>query len=173
MTIAAHIERIGLFDRLARILRVLERDHLDLAIALREHRRRTRGAGETPIAVDPTTRDNLHLLHALRLALIERIAHTAVQVPDFSDRHEVTRDTLVEALLRLEVEPALQLLSRIFPVLESEREPLDWGEPSTYAGDREQSYAQEHALLFRPLAADYDLVRRIGSAVIHHIGAFG
>lgn len=173
LTIAAHIERIGLFDRLARILRVLERDHLDLAIALREHRRRTRGAGETPIAVDPTTRDNLHLLHALRLALIERIAHTAVQVPDFSDRHEVTRDTLVEALLRLEVEPALQLLSRIFPVLESEREPLDWGEPSTYAGDREQSYAQEHALLFRPLAADYDLVRRIGSAVIHHIGAFG
>ncbi|MDW8342662.1 MAG: phosphoenolpyruvate carboxylase [Geminicoccaceae bacterium] len=171
--VAAHVERMGLFDGLARILRVLERDHLDLAGALREHRRRTRGAGEKPVAVDPATRDNLHMLHALRLALVERIACAAVRVPDFSDRHEVTRDALVEALLRLEVEPALQLLGRIFPVLEARREPLDWGEPSTYGGDREQSYAQEHEFLFRPIAEDYDLVRRIGSAIVHQVGAFG
>ncbi|MCX8101528.1 MAG: phosphoenolpyruvate carboxylase [Geminicoccaceae bacterium] len=173
LAVAGHMERIGLFDRLAAILRVLERDHLALAAALREHRRKTREVGARPIAVDPGTRDNLHMLHALRLALIERIARTAVHVPDFSDRHEVTHDALVEALLRLEVEPALQLLGQIFPVLEHEREALDWGEPSTYAGDREQSYAQEHALIFRPMAADYDLVRRIGSAIVHHVGAFG
>lgn len=173
LAVAGHMERIGLFDRLAGILRVLERDHLALAAALREHRRKTREVGARPIAVDPATRDNLHMLHALRLALIERIARTAVHVPDFSDRHEVTHDALIEALLRLEVEPALQLLAQIFPVLEQERDALDWGEPSTYAGDREQSYAQEHALIFRPMAADYDLVRRIGSAIVHHVGAFG
>ena len=33
----------------------------------------TRDAGEQPIAVDAETRDNLHMLHALRLALIQRL----------------------------------------------------------------------------------------------------
>jgi phosphoenolpyruvate carboxylase len=171
--VADHIERLALHDRLARIFRVFQRDHLDLAAALREHRRRTRDAGARPIAVDPGTRDNLHMLHALRLALIERLMRRAVRVPDFSDRHEITRDSLIEAILRLEVEPSLQLLGQIFPILESPRSELDWGEASTYAGDREQSYAQEHSSLFRPMAADYDLIRRIGSAITHHLGAFG
>jgi phosphoenolpyruvate carboxylase len=166
-------ERLALHDRLARIFRVFQRDHLDLAAALREHRRRTRDAGARPIAVDPATRDNLHMLHALRLALIERLVRRAVRIPDFSDRHEVTHDALVEAIFRLEVEPSLQLLGQIFPIVESPRSEQDWGEPSTYAGDREQSYAQEHATIFRPIAADYDLVRRIGSAIVHHLGAFG
>jgi phosphoenolpyruvate carboxylase len=171
--VADHVERLGLHDRLARIFRVFQRDYLDLAAALREHRRRTRGAGARPIAIDPATRDNLHMLHALRLALIERLMRRAVRIPDFSDRHEVTHDALIEAMFRLEVEPSLQLLGQIFPVLESPRSEQDWGEPSTYAGDREQSYAQEHATLFRPMAADHDLVRRIGSAIVHHLGAFG
>lgn len=172
-SVADHLERLALHDRLARIYRTFQRDYLDLAAALREHRRRTRDAGDRPIAVDPATRDNLHMLHALRLALIERLMRRAVRIPDFSDRHEVTHDALVEAIFRLEVEPALQLLGQIFPILESPRSEQDWGEPSTYAGDREQSYAQEHATLFRPMAADYDLVRRIGSAIVHHLGAFG
>lgn len=171
--VADHLERLDLHDRLARILRVFQRDHLDLAAALREHRRRTRDAGARPIAVDPATRDNLHMLHALRLALIERLMRRAIGIPDFSDRHEVTHDSLVEAIFRLEVEPSLQLLNQIFPVMDPARSEQDWGEPSTYSGDREQSYAQEHDLLFRPMAADYDLVRRIGSAITHHLGAFG
>ena len=171
--VADHVERLALHDRLARIFRVFQRDHLDLAAALREHRKRTRDAGARPIAVDPATRDNLHMLHALRLALIERLMRRAVRIPDFSDRHEVTHDALVEAIFRLEVEPSLQLLGQIFPIVESPRSEQDWGEPSTYAGDREQSYAQEHATIFRPIAADYDLVRRIGSAIVHHLGAFG
>ncbi len=171
--VADHLEHLALYDRLTRIFRVFQRDYLDLAAALREHRRRTRDAGARPIAVDPATRDNLHMLHALRLALIERLMRRAVRIPDFSDRHEVTHDSLVEAIFRLEVEPSLRLLGQIFPVQESARFELDWGEPSSYPGDREQSYAQEHATLFRPMAADYDRVRRIGSAVMHHLGAFG
>ena len=72
-TVADYLERIDLHDRLMRIFRVLHRDYMDLARALREHRRMARDAGEQPIAVDAATRDNLHMLHALRLALIQRL----------------------------------------------------------------------------------------------------
>ena len=71
--LATVMERAALHERLTRIWRVFTRDYMDLARALREHRRRTRKAGAEPIAVDATSRDVMHVLHALRLVLIERV----------------------------------------------------------------------------------------------------
>ena len=171
--VADMIERLGLHDRLQRILRVMRRDYLDLARALREHRRRTRETGEQPIAVDPMTRDTLHLLHALRLALIDRLFRKAIHVPDFSDRHQVTRESVVARLMQLDVEPALSLLGSIFPITEGRQRELDWGEVATYRSAESQSYVQEHEQIFRPIARHYDWIRRISTGVTHHIGALG
>lgn len=170
---AAIIDRLDLSDRLTRLLRVFERDHLDLAWALKAHRRVTRSVGDQPIAVDPETRDNMHLLHAVRLALIERTMRRSMQVPDFSDRHATTRQNLVTAIVQLDIEPALVLLNEIFPLVETGGVRGDYGEVSSYGEDGAQSYAQEHAGIFRPLARDYDLVRRISTALVHHLGALG
>ena len=68
-----------------------QRDYLALAAALREHRRRTRDAGAEPIAVDAASRDSTHQANALRIALIRELYQLASHVPDFSDRHELTR----------------------------------------------------------------------------------
>jgi phosphoenolpyruvate carboxylase len=171
--VAGYLERIDLHDRLVRIFRVFQRDYMDLARALREHRRMTRDAGERPIAVDPATRDNMHLLHALRLALIQRLMGRAVHIPDFSDRHSVNHASLVQRLMHLDVEPALALLAEIFPITEGETPELDYGEPATYRSADTQSYGQEHRLLFRPIRDEYDLIRRIGSAIMHHVGSVG
>ena len=171
--VADYVERIDLHDRLARIHRVFHRDYMDLARALREHRRMARDAGEQPIAIAPEARDNLHMLHALRLALIQRLMQLAVRVPDFSDRHATTHDTLIVRLMHLEVEPALELLAQIFPVNEEEEEPLDFGEIATYRSAGGQSYLHEHQSIFRPIARDYELIRRISSGVIYHVGAVG
>ena len=54
--VADYLERIDLHDRLARIHRVFHRDYMDLARALREHRRMARDAGEQPIAIEPERR---------------------------------------------------------------------------------------------------------------------
>ena len=172
-TVADYLERIDLHDRLARIHRVFHRDYMDLARALREHRRMARDAGEQPIAVDATTRDNLHMLHALRLALIQRLMLLAVRVPDFSDRHATTHDSLIVRLMHLEVEPALELLAQIFPVTEEEEPELDFGEAATYRSAGGQSYLTEHQTIFRPIARDFELIRRISSGVIYHVGAVG
>jgi len=166
------LEQMRLHDRLSRIFRVFLRDYTDLARALRRHRRLTRSAGDEPIAIDLETRDNLHILHALRLALIQNLMRRAVHVPDFSDRHAATHADLVQRLMRLEVEPALSLLHEIFPLTDRVPE-LDYGEPATYGGGNSQSYALDHERIFAPLARDYELIRRISSGIIHHIGAIG
>ncbi len=171
--VADHVEAIGVGERLARVFRFMLRDYLDLAAALRDHRRRTRDAGEQPIAVDVVTRDRLHLLHAIRLALLQALILRAIGIPDFSDRHAVTREELVQRLFRLDVEPTLELLASIFPLDEAEGGERDYGEPASYTASAQQSYAQEHETLFRPIARIYELARRIGTGVIHHLGAVG
>ncbi len=169
--VADFVERIDLHDRLQRMVRAFARDYTDLARALREHRRLTRETGDKPIAIDEATRDDLHVLHALRLALIQSLMLKAIHIPDFSDRHATTHDELVMRLMRLDVEGVLTILGEIFP-LTPDMGRLDYGEPATY-GDGTQSYAVEHETLFRPIGRRYDLVRRIGSGIVHHVGAFG
>jgi phosphoenolpyruvate carboxylase len=173
LELAAVMERAALHERLERIWRAFLQDYLALAAALREHRRRTRDAGAEPIAVDAASRDSMHQLNALRIALIQELYLLATQVPDFSDRHELTRDGLIARLVQLDVEASLAKLGEIFPMTETEDEGLDFGEPCTYESAESQSYRQEHVLIFQPMARLYELIRRISSAVIHNIGALG
>ena len=166
-------ERLRVHERLVRVFRVFQRDYMELARALREHRRRTRDAGATPIVVARQARDNIHLLHALRLALIQRLIVLATHVPDFSDRHNVTHESIVARLVQLDVESALEVLRTVFPFTEPEGRAHDFGVEATYRSDESQSYGQEHTGIFQPIEQLYGQIRRIGSAVVHHIGAVG
>ena len=150
--LSAVMERAALHDRLTRIWRIFTRDYMALANAFREHRRRTRQAGALPIAVDPTSRDVMHLLHGLRLVLIQQLYLRAVHVPEFSGRHEITRESLIARLIQLDVEPALARLGEIFPVVDLAGDDQDFGEPATYRSAENQSYGQEHAQIFAPIA---------------------
>ena len=170
--VSRFLERMDLHDRLARVSRTLIRDYIDLARGLREHRKLTRDAGDQPIVVDLETRNNLNTMHAVRIAVIQALMLDAVHVPDFSDRHNTTHDEVIMALMRLDVEPALDLLTEVFPLTDEPRS-LDYGEPASYRDGQSQSYAQEHELIFRPIATHYDTIRRISSGVLHHIGAIG
>jgi phosphoenolpyruvate carboxylase len=170
--VSRFLERMDLHDRLARVSRTLIRDYIDLARALREHRKATRDAGDQPIVVDLETRNNLNTMHAVRIAVIQALMLDAVHVPDFSERHDTTHDEVIMALIRLDVEPALDLLTEVFPLTDEPRSH-DYGEPASYRDGQSQSYAQEHELIFRPIAAHYDTIRRISSGVLHHIGAIG
>jgi phosphoenolpyruvate carboxylase len=171
--LAAVMERAAVHERLTRIWRVFTRDYMDLANALREHRRRTRQAGAQPIAVDAVSRDVMHLLHALRIVLIQRLYLLATHVPEFSGRHELTRDSLIARLIQLDVEAAVAKLGEIFPIVDPSGFDDDFGEPATYESAESQSYGQEHAQIFAPIAKLYTLIRRIGVAIIHNVGTLG
>jgi phosphoenolpyruvate carboxylase len=94
-------------------------------------------------------------------------------VPEFSGRHELTRESLIARLIQLDVDAALAKLDGIFPIVDLAGHDEDFGEPATYESAESQSYGQEHAQIFQPMAKLYTLIRRIGVAVIHNVGTLG
>jgi phosphoenolpyruvate carboxylase len=111
------------------------------------------------------------LLHALRIALIGRIWLLSTAIPEFSPRHGTTREALAARILRLDVPAALVILGEVFPQGADPSAARDYGE---VAGPRAAvSYEREHELIFRPLAELFAMVREIGTAVTHCVGAFG
>ena len=153
-------ERIGRHDRVARVIRRLQGDHLLLIELLRP--------------AESARRRRVILLHAVRVALIQRIAFLAAGIPTFSPQQGVTRDDIQARIIALDVPSAVDRLTRIFPLLETGstgRE--DFGEEASYQPEAGLSYAVEHGALFDPLTRLYELARRVGSALNHEIGAMG
>ena len=111
------------------------------------------------------------LLHALRLALIHRIWLLSMEIADFSPRHGVTRGVLERAILRLEIEPSLEVLSEIFPSVPDQSADYDYAEPAAPRGTT--SYVREHEEIFAPMRSLHALVREIATIVTHEVGAFG
>ncbi len=111
------------------------------------------------------------LLHALRIALIGRVWLLSTAIPEFSPRHGVTREALAARILRLDVPAALVILDEVFPSAPDPAAERDYAEPR---GPRAAvNYEREHAAIFEPLAGLFSLLREIGTAVTHHVGAFG
>jgi phosphoenolpyruvate carboxylase len=156
MAVAEALERLDLSSAVRRMFRRLQADHLALRAAWPDL---------------PRMPDRLVLLHALRLALLQRIWLLAVRVPEFSPRHGVAREGLLRGILQLDVERALALLGEVFPAAPDPAVGLDFHEP---APAREgASYAREHAALFTPMERLFALVRECSAAIAHEVGAFG
>jgi phosphoenolpyruvate carboxylase len=154
--VARALERLGIWAAAQSMFRRVHADHL----ALREI---------WPDAPRMATREVL--LHALRLALIHRIWLLSTGIADFSPRHGVTRQVLEAAILRLEIEPALEVLAQIFPAAPDRSEEFDYAEPVAPRGVT--AYAREHEEIFAPMRSLFGLVREIATIVTHEVGAFG
>jgi phosphoenolpyruvate carboxylase len=111
------------------------------------------------------------VLHALRIALINRIWLLETEIPDFSTRFGVSRQALTLRIYRLDVPAALSLLGQIFPVKPDGAADLDYGEPP---GPRTaEAYTHEHEAIFEPMRRIFGMIREIGTAITHEVGAFG
>lgn len=161
--VAQVAERTQLSERLGRFLRRLQSEDMDLRRALGP------GGGEG----HDGRRDRLLLLHALRLALIQRLAELAAQLPSFEPRGAVTEAVLRERLLRLDVPTTLEALREIFPQREHPHPDFDFGEESTYGADHARGYAHEHEVVLKPIARLYGLMLRLTNAITHEVGAVG
>ncbi|MGH1588286.1 phosphoenolpyruvate carboxylase [Methylobacterium phyllosphaerae] len=159
-------------DELVVISGALER--LDLAPALRNlFGRLTRDWLALRAAAPdlPAMSARLTLLHALRLALIHRIWFLAVHIPGFRPQAGISREQLLERVLRLDIDGCLTLLDAIFPITPDPTLGLNFGEP---AGPRDVgTYEAEHANLFQPIRRMFDQVREISGMIQHEVGAFG
>jgi len=169
--IARQTETANVHARLARVLRRLQGDYLLLREAIAEADTGADDSGGAPGAED---RQELALLHALRISVIHRIYLLASHIPDFTPHEGITREDLQQRILRLDVDNAVAMLKDIFPKSERANGALnDYAEPASYAPDAAQTYEQEHATIFDPLAVYFGLVKEIGAAITHRIGAIG
>lgn len=169
---AAHARIPGRRQALVAVARALER--LDLWAPAQAMFRRIQADHVSLRAVwpdAPRLADRELLLHALRLALVHRLWILGSAVPDFSPRHGITRAALDQRLLRLEVPAALAFLAEVFPASPDPAAERDFAEER---GPRAAAaYAREHAEIFAPMARLFALVREIGTAVTHEVGALG
>ena len=113
----------------------------------------------------------LAALHALRLTAMHRIWLSFTHIPDFRPHAGMTREALIERLLRLDVPACLALMAEIFPQAPDPTIGLDFGEPP---GPREGgTYEALHRDVFAPMLTLFELIREISGAIQHEIGAFG
>ena len=156
VTVARALERLDLWAPVQATFRRVQADHLAL-----------RAAWPDAPGMKPRER----LLHALRLALIQRIWLIATEIPDFSPRHGVTRQGLEAALLRLEVPAALDWLEKIFPTAQSQDAEQDYGEPP--APRSAGAYSREQTHIINPIRTLFATIREISTAITHEVGFFG
>ncbi len=154
--LAKGLERLDLWASTQSMFRRIQADHLALRTAW-------------PDA--PRMKLKEMLLHAIRLALIERIWLLSTRIPYFSPRYNFTRQDLDDQIMRLEIPSALKHLTEIFPPAPDHSVMLDFREPR--ATHTDLAYSREDAEIFQPMRRLFDLVREISVAVMHDVGAFG
>lgn len=110
-------------------------------------------------------------LHAIRHAVIEQIWLLATRIPYFSPRNDISRETLLALILRLDIPVALKHLAQIFPRSADVVADIDFYEP---VGPRDDhGFTREHEDIFVPMQRLFALQREISVAILHANGTFG
>ena len=116
-------------------------------------------------------RDELLLIHALRIALIHEIFILAAEVPEFSYQFAHSYEDLMRRFMRLDCEGAIEALGKIFPITAADGHK-DYGEVSSYRG-KKAGYRRIHSQIAEPILKKTAQVRLLGQAVTNFLGAYG
>lgn len=116
----------------------------------------------------------LHVLHAIRQAIIMRAFALAASLPAFSGRHDITRADLLDLTLQLKLDEVVDLIRAIFPATQPEADALKAiNEPVDEEAAHGGGYPEIQARIARPLEAIHQNIREIGVGVAHFYGAYG
>ena len=79
-------------------------------------RKKNRGriAGKRKV-IEKEIRDELLLMHGIRVAIFHEIFLLSVRIPKFSDQAGTSREEVIAKLIRFDVEDAVKILRKIFP----------------------------------------------------------
>ena len=129
----------------------------------------------TPSADDRReARLEVHILHAVRQALMMKALSLAGQLPTVSRRHENTVVDIMHLIRRMEISDAVKLLCEIFPASREEEARLTAiSEPGHMTGSPSNGYDQLHEEVIKPLEEIDRLMHKITLAVCQAYGAYG
>lgn len=117
---------------------------------------------------------DLGVLHAIRQALIGRGVALVAGAPDFSRRHDIGRNDIIELALELRLREAAQTLQKIFPKESPDATIID-GISETVDDDRTHggAYPEIHDTIIDPLCNIADALDQVSAAIANHYCAFG
>ncbi|MFM7378621.1 MAG: phosphoenolpyruvate carboxylase [Erythrobacter sp.] len=158
-------DRTGVFRRLASRLRIDALKFHRLLVLLPDD--------TTDTEAREHVRRRIGVLQALRLALLQHMFLKVVAVPAFSRANDISRRDVIDMVLTLRVEEALDQLRRAFPVrIPGPRDfPLD--EPSDYPDGGEEGYGAYERDFMTPIGKAQELSLRISTAIANEFGAHG
>lgn len=118
-------------------------------------------------------RVDLHLLHALRIALVMQGLMIVARTPPFSRRHDMSREDLFERAFALQFREIANLLTDVFPDRARDIAALGGLQEQGEEDAGPHGYKAVHAKIIAPLREVADLLDDITLAVSHAYGAFG
>jgi len=115
----------------------------------------------------------MHVLHALRQALIMKAIALAGSIPRISERHDVSQRDIIRMVAELRLTETTELLARIFPRAQADEAPLASLEEAGSGQTSGFGYDRIHADIIDPLDEIDRTLHGISVALTHAYGAFG
>jgi phosphoenolpyruvate carboxylase len=116
----------------------------------------------------------LHVLHAVRQALMMRAFALAGRLPRLSERHDASARDVVNMIADMRFAEVVDLLSEIFPRARDEDTPLQaLTEPGSQTRSSSYGYERIHREIITPLDDIGRTLHGISLAITHAYGAFG
>ncbi|MEM6556354.1 MAG: phosphoenolpyruvate carboxylase [Pseudomonadota bacterium] len=117
---------------------------------------------------------DVHVLHAIRQALMMKALSLAGRLPTVSRRHESTVEDIMHLIRTMQIGDAVKLLCDIFPASRDEEARLaNLSEPGHMTGNPANGYDQLHADVIKPLDEIDRLMHMTTLAVCQAYGAYG
>ena len=172
-SVANLLESFDIHWRLNKVYRKLHQEYMEIRNWVLGRKSRGRVAVGRGRVIEKEIRDELLLMHGIRVAIFHEIFLLSVQIPQFSDQVGVSRDEVIAKLIRFDVPNAVSILRKIFPVGQQKSDYSEFGEISNYVSDKDIDYKKEEKNIFRQLEALHECARRVSSGITHFIGAVG
>ena len=172
-SVANLLESFDIHWRLNKVYRELHQEYMEIRDWVLGRKSKGRIAVGRGRVIEKEIRDELLLMHGIRVAIFHELFLLSVQIPKFSDQAGVSRDEVIAKLIRFDVPEAVKILRTIFPVGKEKINYSDYGETSDYVSEKDINYTIEENTIFKQLEALHECAKRVSTGITHFIGSVG
>ena len=171
--VANLLEKFDVHWRLNKVYRQLHQEYMEIRNWVLGRKSRGRVAVGRGRVVEKEIRDELLLMHGIRVAIFHEIFLLSVRIPKFSDQAGTSRDEIIAKLIRFDILDAVETLRKIFPAGKFNTTNNGFGETSNYVSETNINYSKEEKNIFKQLEALYECAKRVSTGITHFIGSVG
>ncbi len=171
--VANLLERFDVHWRLHKVYRKLHQEYMEIRNWILGRKLRGRIAVGRGRVIEKEIRDELLLMHGIRVAIFHEIFLLSVRIPKFSDQAGTSRDEIIAKLIRFDILDAVGILRKIFPAGKIQTINSGFTDKSNYVSEININYTKEEKNIFKKLEALYECAKRVSNGINHFIGSVG